>query len=116
MPGVLAELEEGEAVDVEEIDPRQDHQREAGAHDQELQQEHRDAASGEGEAVSQGGVLCPLAPPDGQTVEQRPHEKKLHQKVREHHGKEGGQVLQEGRVPAQELHAHGHQVDDRDEP
>lgn len=62
------------------------------------------------------GVLLPAGPARRPDRRQRPHEKKLHQKVREHHGKEGGQVLQEGRVPAQELHAHGHQVDDRDEP
>ena len=50
-------------------------------------------------------VLRPLAPPDRQAVEQRPHKEELYQKVREHHGEEGGQVLQKGRVPAHELHA-----------
>ena len=115
-PRVLAELKEGKAVDVKEVGPRKQHQREAGAHKDQLHQNHRHAAPGKGETVEEGAVLRPLAPPDGESVEKGAHQKKLDQEVGEHHGEEGGQVLQQGRVPTQELHGHGEKVDDRDEP
>ena len=48
---VLAELKEGEAVDVEEVDAGEEEERQPRPHNGKLQQEHPHAAPGEGEAI-----------------------------------------------------------------